>query len=163
MAKRPSIPAEIERSVLWEAGHRCAIHTCRQTPVEVSHIVPWAKCRKHEFENLIALCPTCHARFDHGEIDRRSIYAYKRNLLVSSGLLSRFELRLMESMAKNLTGSIWVLEELELLLAGLLEFGYLAFNGVSEPVGGVDSLVRKKFDLSVSGRQFIDLLFPVEK
>ena len=28
---RPKIPAELKRRVLCEAGHRCAIHTCRQT------------------------------------------------------------------------------------------------------------------------------------
>ncbi|MFE4308355.1 HNH endonuclease [Streptomyces sp. NPDC056891] len=79
---RPAIPRELRRRVLVEAGHRCAIPTCRATPVEIAHITPWAKVRRHEFANLIALCPTCHARFDdpHNSLDRKAVRQYKANL-----------------------------------------------------------------------------------
>ena len=63
-----------------EAGHRCAIPTCRAYPVEVAHIVPWAKVREHSYENLIALCPTCHTRYDAKDIDRESMRQYKQQL-----------------------------------------------------------------------------------
>lgn len=66
--------------MLVEAGHRCAIPTCLASPVVIAHIVPWAKVREHAFPNLIALCPTCHARYDRGEIDRQSMLQYKANL-----------------------------------------------------------------------------------
>ncbi|MGW1789715.1 HNH endonuclease [Streptomyces tubercidicus] len=81
-AKRPAIPRELRRHVLIEAGHRCAIPTCRATPVEVAHIIPWAKVKKHEFKNLITLCPTCHTRFDdpHDPLDRKAMRQYKANL-----------------------------------------------------------------------------------
>lgn len=78
--RRPPIPRPVERSILIEAGHRCAIPTCHATPVEIAHIVPWATVRQHTYENLIALCPTCHARYDRGEIDRLSMKKYKENL-----------------------------------------------------------------------------------
>lgn len=80
--RRPAIPRELRRRVLIEAGHRCAIPTCRATPVEIAHITPWAKVKKHEFGNLIALCPTCHTRFDdpHNTLDRKSMRQYKANL-----------------------------------------------------------------------------------
>lgn len=78
--QRPTIPAELRRRVLVEAGHRCAIHTCRHTDVDVHHIEPWSKCREHRFENLIALCPNCHRRADLGEIDRKSLHMYKARL-----------------------------------------------------------------------------------
>ncbi|MEW2510425.1 HNH endonuclease signature motif containing protein [Streptomyces sp. NPDC046870] len=80
--KRPAIPRELRRRVLIEAGHRCAIPTCRATPVEIAHITPWAKVKKHEFKNLIALCPTCHTRFDdpHNPLDRKAMRQYKANL-----------------------------------------------------------------------------------
>lgn len=77
---RPPIPAELRRRVLVEAGHRCAIHTCRYTDVDVHHIEPWSQCREHRFENLIALCPNCHRRADLGEIDRKSLRMYKARL-----------------------------------------------------------------------------------
>ncbi|RDD30977.1 hypothetical protein CR161_09860 [Prosthecochloris sp. ZM] len=77
---RPSIPAEIRRAVLVEAGHRCAIHTCKQITTEIHHIIPYEKCKAHEFENLIALCPNCHARVHKGEIDAKSLTLYKKYL-----------------------------------------------------------------------------------
>ncbi|WP_425829320.1 HNH endonuclease [Streptomyces fractus] len=77
---RPAIPRELARSILVEAGHRCAIPTCRATTLEIAHITPWRQVRQHEFENLIALCPNCHTRFDKGEIDRKAMLQYKVNL-----------------------------------------------------------------------------------
>ncbi|GIF75748.1 hypothetical protein Asi02nite_52660 [Asanoa siamensis] len=74
---RPAVPRELERAVLVEAGHRCAIPTCRAVPVELAHITSWSKVREHSFDNLIALCPTCHARYDRGDIDRKAMLAYK--------------------------------------------------------------------------------------
>ncbi|HJQ83495.1 MAG TPA: HNH endonuclease [Candidatus Binatia bacterium] len=78
---RPAIPAELRRRVLVEAGHRCAIQTCRHTAdVDLHHIIPWERCREHTYDNLIALCPNCHRRADAGEIDRKSLLLYKAQL-----------------------------------------------------------------------------------
>jgi Protein of unknown function (DUF3298)/HNH endonuclease len=82
MATRPSIPAELKRQVLVEAGHRCAIQTCKNPDVDIHHIVPWETCQQHEFANLIALCPNCHRRAHLSEIDRQSLLTYKRNLAI---------------------------------------------------------------------------------
>lgn len=79
---RPPIPRAIRRAVLLEAGHRCSIHTCRYTSVEIHHIIPWEQCREHKFENLIALCPNCHERAGRGEIDRKSLILYKARLAI---------------------------------------------------------------------------------
>ena len=78
--ERTAIPAELKRIILIEAGHRCAIHTCRHIDTEIHHIIPWEQCKKHEYENLIALCPNCHTRADKGEIDKKSLRRYKSNL-----------------------------------------------------------------------------------
>lgn len=80
-----NIPAELKRDVLIESGHRCAIPTCKHPTVEIHHIVPWADCQEHKFENLIALCPNCHRRAHSKEIDRKSLSIYKEKL-------SQFEL-----------------------------------------------------------------------
>ena len=55
MTDREPVPIAIQRAVLFEAGHRCAIPTCRATTTEIAHITPWAKTRDNSFENLIAL------------------------------------------------------------------------------------------------------------
>jgi hypothetical protein len=92
---RPPIPAELRRRILVEAGHRCAIPTCRYIRVDIHHIVPWEKCKKHEYENLIALCPNCHARADDGEIDRKSLRLYKLNLRKAWDKFTEFEIDLL--------------------------------------------------------------------
>ncbi|MFF7251168.1 HNH endonuclease [Embleya sp. NPDC008237] len=79
-AGRAHVPAILKREILVEAGHRCAIHTCRATPVEIAHIVPWSRVGTHEADKLIALCPTCHVRFDAGQIDHLAMVRYKHNL-----------------------------------------------------------------------------------
>ena len=78
MGNRSDIPADIRRQALVEAGHRCAIQTCRSSAdVDIHHIVPWSQTKSHELSNLIALCPNCHRRADRGEIDRKSLHKYK--------------------------------------------------------------------------------------
>jgi hypothetical protein len=84
---RPAIPAEMKRIVLVEAGHRCAIPHCSQTPVDVHHIISWEKCGEHSPDNLIALCPNCHRRAHSGEIDRKALMHYKlRGKRILSGI-----------------------------------------------------------------------------
>lgn len=77
---RPTIPISIKRKVLIEAGHRCAIPTCRATTTEIAHIVAYSVVKEHRFENLIALCPNCHTRYDKGEIDKAAMLKYKSQL-----------------------------------------------------------------------------------
>lgn len=124
-AGRPAIPIHIERAVLVEAGHRCAV--CRGTPVEMCHIEPWAKVKEHTFENLIAMCPTCHAREGTKDIDRKSLYIYKANMAllthrygdVERRVLTYFAERPNESEAKLPAGS-------ELLMLYLVKDGLVS-------------------------------------
>lgn len=99
---RHAIPAEVKRAVLVEAGHRCAIPTCRATTTEIAHITPWAETQDHSFENLIALCPNCHTRFDQKkEMDRLAVKMYKQNLGILNNRYGEFERRLFEMLART--------------------------------------------------------------
>src|SRR5437016_4495240 len=99
---RPHIPAETVRAVLVEAGHRCAIPTCRATTTEIAHIEPWAKSQDNSFANLIALCPNCHLRFDQKkEIDAKSVGIYKQNLAVLNNGYGEVERRVFEFVART--------------------------------------------------------------
>jgi len=100
MSNRPTIPAALERKVKMESGHRCAIPTCKQTPVDIHHIVPWETCQNHEFDNLIALCPTCHRKADR-EIDRKSIKMYKHNLSIVNSRYGDYERRILQYFVDN--------------------------------------------------------------
>lgn len=100
MSGRPKLPRALDRAVKVEAGHRCAIPTCRQHPVEVAHIDPREKDGSNDvLENLIALCPTCHTRYDRGDIDRPSIRHYKANLVLLGSRYGDFERRILQRFA----------------------------------------------------------------
>jgi mycothiol system anti-sigma-R factor len=60
---RPKIPSALQRELLIECGHRCAV--CGESfPLERAHIIPWCETHEHKLENLICLCANCHARAD---------------------------------------------------------------------------------------------------
>ena len=95
--KRPSIPAGLKRQVYTEAGHRCAIPTCRGTSsLEIHHIKPWSEVKEHKFENLILLCAVCHGRCTKGEIQTKDMEVYKANLFLLNSRYSSLERRLLE-------------------------------------------------------------------
>lgn len=126
---RPAIPAALRRRVLVEAGHRCAIPTCRYIDVDVHHIIPWEKCKKHEYENLIALCPNCHRRAGQGEIDRQSLRLYKANLRFAHDKFSQFELDvLFELVRLPPQTAILFPPFLSLLIKRLLDAGYVVLQ-----------------------------------
>ena len=81
-----------------EAGHRCAIPRCGQTELDIHHIIPWEICKKHEYDNLITLCPVCHRRADQGEIDRKALRLYKAKLIAdfSQSNIEQFSAEIIE-------------------------------------------------------------------
>ncbi|MEU8335548.1 HNH endonuclease signature motif containing protein [Micromonospora tulbaghiae] len=156
-AGRPAIPRELERQVLVEAGHRCAIPTCRQVPVELAHIDPWSKVQEHTFGNIIALCPTCHTRFDRGEIDRKAMLQYKANLGLLNSRYGDLERRVLTVFAEHPeAGSIDLPGGLSVLLSYLLQDGLLVRaprpgGGIS--IMGIEQVVR--YALTDRGREFV--------
>ena len=158
---RPPIPAELRRRVLVEAGHRCAIPTCRYIDVDVHHIVPWTQCLAHEYENLIALCPNCHRRADRGEIDRKSLRVYKLNLRFVHDKFSQVEMDLLFDLYKLPVGEVALWPPvMHILIRRVVEAGYLNISrgeGVIEMVGGLRTS-PDHLTLTDKGRQFLDEL-----
>lgn len=100
--RRPVIAKPLQRAIRVEAGHRCAIPTCRQpVGLEIHHIKPWSRVKAHEFENLILLCSNCHARATKGEIDQQSMRAYKANLSLTTQRYGDLERRVLEYFVQN--------------------------------------------------------------
>ncbi|NTV46381.1 MAG: hypothetical protein HGB11_07650 [Chlorobiales bacterium] len=78
MPNRPAISAEVQREVLIEAGHRCAV--CGEPlPLERAHVIPWSRSHDHTAENLICLCANCHARADKENWGEKTLREYKAN------------------------------------------------------------------------------------
>ncbi|MGW2146645.1 HNH endonuclease [Nonomuraea bangladeshensis] len=126
---RPAIPAELERAVMVEAGHRCAIPTCRAVaPLQIDHIDDWAQVQEHRFENLIVLCANCHGLKGEGprRLDRRSLKQYKANLAVLNGRYSDFERRVLVYIACAPDETRVLLPAgMDLLVMDLVNDGYL--------------------------------------
>ncbi|MGP3920677.1 HNH endonuclease [Nonomuraea sp. 10N515B] len=125
------MPAEIARAVFTEAGHRCAVPTCKQTAaLEIEHIDDWAKVKEHKFENLILLCAVCHARKEKDTnargLDRKALRQYKANLAVLNGRYSDVERRVLEWFAMHPGQRIIELPlSSEVLVMYLVKEGYI--------------------------------------
>jgi hypothetical protein len=153
---RESVPADLKRRVLIESGHRCSIPTCRQIPVEIAHIEPWAKVQTHEFHNLIALCPTCHTRFDNGDIDRKSMLIYKQNLALLNSRYGDIERRILQLFAeKPKRDTIWLPAGLKILILYLLQDGLFRETGATAGGGLGNVPSRREYAITATGRLFV--------
>ncbi len=124
----------MDRAVRVEAGHRCAIPTCRATSgLQIHHIEEWAKVREHSFENLILLCANCHARITAGEIDRRSVTAYKRNLSILASRYGDLERRVIDRFVNHPDQTEVVVDTSHtILLDYLISDGLLIYLGSAD-------------------------------
>ncbi|MGA9215748.1 MAG: HNH endonuclease signature motif containing protein [Methylocella sp.] len=153
---RPPIPAEIRRRVLVEAGHRCAIPTCRYIEIDVHHIIPWPKCQAHDYDNLIALCPNCHRRADRGQIDREALRLYKFNLRFTHDKFSQLEVDVLFELSSLSAAMQWPPFML-ILLKRLLDASYIAVHrqeGGGVFIGGMRSN-PDLITITPKGRSFI--------
>jgi HNH endonuclease len=133
-AGRPAVPAALQRDVRVEAGHRCAIPTCRATSgLQIHHIIDWVRVKEHRFENLILLCANCHSRVTAGEIDRRSVRAYKANLGLMVGRYGDLERRVLEHFISDRSAAeVTVDMGHAVLLKYLVDDGLLSYLGPAD-------------------------------
>ncbi len=135
---RPAISADLRRQVLIEVGYGCAIPACRETELEIAHIVPWAEVKVHEFHNLIALRANHHRRQERGEIDRKAIRQIKENLSLSGSRYTELERRIIAEIARTRQNAIALDWSMELMYRGLIEDGVLAdaVDGTKDEIRG---------------------------
>lgn len=62
MTKRNSIPRTVRDKVLVDAMHRCCLCPEHQEVVDLHHVVPIGEDGPNTADNLMAVCPTCHAK-----------------------------------------------------------------------------------------------------
>lgn len=88
-SRRTAIPAATRQIVLLEAGYKCANPSCRHILTLELHHILWVKeGGGNEPENLVALCPNCHALHTAGHVPEAAIRCWK-SLLVSLNSPSR--------------------------------------------------------------------------
>ena len=77
-------------AVLTEAGYRCAVPTCRTIlAIDLHHIIEVSQNGTNNPDNLIALCPTCHALYHRGIIHKESISRWKDVLVAQNKPIDR--------------------------------------------------------------------------
>ncbi|MEX1908628.1 HNH endonuclease [Janibacter sp. Y6] len=165
-AGRPGIPASMKRDVLIESGYRCAMPQCGAHVVDIEHIEDWAKVKKHEFHNLIALCPNCHRLVTKGDIPKLAVKQIKANLSVLNHRYGEIERRVLQLFADRPGATnITIDVALELAILNLLKDGYLiqitnppTQHGLSLPNGAAISVGSGPvlYELTKSGREFVD-------
>ena len=161
MTSRPSIPSDLKRKILVEAGHRCAIPTCRYIDVEVHHIVPWSKRQSHEYNNLIALCPNCHSRADKGKIDRKSLVSYKNKLRYLHDKFSNFAIDFLLELDKAGNDGFQFPAVMWILVKRILDAGYCHRFGESSVFVNGMSVSPQVFFITDKGKKFVsDLADP---
>jgi len=153
------IPAELKRQV--DSGHACAIPNCRLPNPEIHHIIPYSRCRKHEYDNLIALCPNHHRRADSNDIDRKSLHMYKSNLRFAIETYSRFELDILFTLRrKGLHRGIPFPSYLRLLIDRILEVGYVKLES-EEPAFKIGH-TKLSLDTLILTRQGLEFVKSLE-
>lgn len=154
MAARPPIPTKLKRKILTEAGHRCAIPTCRFPTTEIAHITPWAIVKEHSYMNLIALCPNCHTRFDKAEIDKKSMEIYKQKLMFISDKFSHFEVNVLDYLKNKqralINGELQIKNLLDEQLVEITDkYSSMSYDD------GTEDLINFSIKLSLKGIDFI--------
>lgn len=122
---RKSLPLDIRRQVLHEAGYKCGNPVCRTIlTLDIHHLVPVANKGEDQAHNLLALCPNCHALHHQGQIPEESLRAWKMLLLALNEALDRRSIDLLlalDTVGQTFVGGEGVLECASLIAAGLVE------------------------------------------
>ena len=155
---RPPIPIKLRREVLIEAGHRCSIPTCKQVPIDIHHIIPYEKCQEHVFDNLIALCCGCHARYHrYGDIDLKSLQLYKINLGLLNHRYGEIERRILQYFCDNSHVNKIQLPGLhEIHVLHLLKDGLIVKTGQCGGIVDCGIPSWEEYQLTDKGKQFVN-------
>ena len=122
---RKALPVDVKRLVLHEAGYKCGNPICRTVlTLDIHHLVPVADRGLDKSENLLALCPNCHALHHRGEIPVESLRAWKMLLLALNEALDRKSMDLLltlDIVGMTFVSGEGVLDCASLIAAGLVE------------------------------------------
>ena len=130
---RKALLIDVRKRVLHEAGYKCGNPICRCIlTLDIHHLVPVSEDGADEPENLLALCPNCHALHHKGEIPVESLRAWKMLLLAVNEAFDRRSVDLLLALDKVGTTYVsgeGVLECASLIAAGLVKRGSYSTGG----------------------------------
>jgi len=156
---RKSIPRATRHEVLMEAGYMCANPRCRHIlTLEVHHIVWVRDGGGDEPDNLLALCPNCHALHTKGEIPQDAIRYWKGMLVALNEAVGRRGMDLLLLLHKGPSEAYYTADAMVdfagLIAADLVEVGFGGAGGPNPPIHARPSVYQLK--LSDRGKVLVE-------
>jgi hypothetical protein len=112
-----------------EAGYKCGNPTCRHViTLELHHILYVQDGGGDGSENLLVLCPYCHAMHHAGEIPIEAIRHWKSMLLSLNQAFDRGSIDLLLYLCVTHGKEIWYSGDALLRFAGLIAAGLVGFT-----------------------------------
>ena len=128
-ANRNKIPTPVQHGLLLEAGYKCGNPTCRHIiTLELHHIEYVRNGGGDGPENLLPLCPNCHAMHHNGLIPVDSVRHWKGMLIALNHAFDRASLDLLLFLNLTQGQQIWYSGDALLRFAGLIASGLVGFR-----------------------------------
>jgi len=155
--RRKTIDIATRREVLHEAGYRCANPGCRGIiTLDIHHIEYVSDGGGNGAENLLPLCPTCHALHHSGQIPRESIRAWKMLLLSLNNGFSKVAVDFLLALDHLGSKPLLVATDTILMMGSLVSSGLLTIEHPS--LGDIperDFTQSRFISLSAKGIAFV--------
>lgn len=136
---RKSLPVNVRKLVLHESGYRCGNPACPSIlTLDIHHLETVEDNGADEPDNLLPLCPNCHALHHKGEIPVESVRAWKMLLLTINEAYDRKTLGVLMALSK--VGDVYVSGDgilgcAALIAADLIEVSVWGFPALSHMQG----------------------------
>jgi hypothetical protein len=128
-ADRKKIPTHVQHGLLMEAGYKCGNPICRNViTLELHHILYVRDGGGDGPENLLTLCPYCHAMHHAGHFPVEAIRHWKSMLLSLNQAFDRGSIDLLLYLCVTHGKEIWYSGDALLRFAGLIAAGLVGFN-----------------------------------
>ncbi len=128
-ADRKKIPVPVQHALLMEAGYKCGNPVCRNViTLELHHILYVRDGGGNGPENLLVLCPYCHAMHHAGQIPVEAIRHWKSMLLALNQAFDRGSTDLLLYLCVTHGKEIWYSGDALLRFAGLIAAGLVGFK-----------------------------------
>lgn len=152
---RTTIPIANRQLVLHEAGYKCANPICRGIlTLDIHHIVYVANDGSNEPNNLLPLCPNCHALHHHGTIPIGSLRAWKFLLLSLNEAFDRKSVDLLlalDKLPELFVSGDGLLSCASLVSSGLIDVASMPYEVDSQAMNAVYYV-----SLSNKGRRLVE-------
>ncbi len=125
-SKRKTIPANIKREILLEAGYSCSNPICHIPLLHAHHIDYVENGGGNSGENLIALCPNCHAMVHNKTIPTEAIKTWKTMLIAANHVWTKDALNNLLFLDTELSSNLYLTGD------GVVRFSELIVTGLAE-------------------------------